>query len=146
MKSKLQTASLVSCAVFAGWIILPSIAMTISGNLELRSLLQILSIALLSTFPFFQVLWFSDIAIKKLNYLPRILGFAATYFVVLLIAAIIGGWVPNNPGAWAGFVGIYVLSTAIFSLAFLVSYKRKAGTYQQALDAFKRGKNWKSTE
>ena len=81
-----------------------------------------------------QALWFSGIAVKKLNYPARSACFGVTTFPVLAASAKIGDWLPNDHfGTWVTFTLIFLGILAIMTAAYTAYYRKTVGSYEQAL-------------
>lgn len=118
--------------MFIGWAV---------GWFGVEVVCSFISIALMCTFPLFQLFWFGVKPIKKASYGLRIAGFGITYLAVLIASALVGNWMPfdeNAPAAWGSFLAIFAIVLAAASLLFDRKFKKQAGSYQAALDAYKR--------
>lgn len=91
-----------------------------------------------------QAFWFTGAVFKKLAYPARIAGFGTCLLPVLALCAWGGQWLPvDNPGAWAGFVVIYLFILAGMTTGYTIYYKRTAGGYDEALARYRKNKQGK---
>ena len=85
-----------------------------------------------------QVLWFTEIAIRRAPYPMRIAGFGLTALPALAAAAALGGWFPaDNAGAWVTFVAIYLATLAAITAGYTIYYRRTAGSFDAALARYR---------
>ena len=85
-----------------------------------------------------QQMWFSPHVIERLSYLPRIIGFAVTYYIVLAACALAGGWMPADSMAFVEFTITFALITAAITASFTIRMRREGGTYDELLAEYRR--------
>ncbi len=85
-----------------------------------------------------QLIFFTPLVIKRLNYGFRIALFGACFFVVLTPLAIVFDWFPANlPGAWLIWTITYLVILALFSLVFTCIYNRESKRLNEKLEHYK---------
>ncbi|EPD77078.1 MULTISPECIES: hypothetical protein [Atopobiaceae] len=85
----------------------------------------------------FQQVWFNyQPFILRFSYFKRYLGFNVCMFSVLVIMALIGGWLPGIPEAWVSFVGSYLVILLVMTILFNWRFKRENREYQMAFKKY----------
>ena len=86
----------------------------------------------------FQLVFFSPMVIKRLSYVPRIVLFGISLYIVLAICAATQCWFPaDNTGAWTSFTVIYLVILAILTAIFTLIYKRSVRELNSGLQRYK---------
>ncbi len=87
-----------------------------------------------------QALWFTGAAFKKLAYPARIAGFGACGLPVIALCAWLGQWIPAEAGPYASatFAVVYLVILAGMTIGYSVYFKRTAGSYDEALERYRR--------
>lgn len=134
LKSALVRASVAFTAAMALWCVLGLIfAGPVEGIVITLSLLAACALLVV-----LQVLWFTEIAIRRAPYPMRIAGFGLTALPALAAAAALGGWFPaDNADAWVTFVAIYLTTLAAITAGYTIYYRRTAGSFDAALARYR---------
>lgn len=86
-----------------------------------------------------QAFWFSGAVFKKLAYPARLAGFGVCLLPTLALCAWGGQWFPmDNPGTWIIFVIIYLLILAGITAGYGVYFKKTVGSYDEALERYRK--------
>lgn len=134
LKSALVRACVTFTTAMALWCVLGLIfAGPVEGVIITLSLLAacMLLVAL-------QVLWFTEVVVRRAPYPARIAGFGLTALPALAAAAALGGWFPaDNAGAWVTFLVIYLVTLAAITAGYTIYYRRTAGSFDAALARYR---------
>lgn len=85
-----------------------------------------------------QGFWFSGVFMKQTRYAVRLAGFALTCAPVMFTCGWVAGWIPQKIEFVGSFLLIFIVIFAIVSIGYSIYFKRTAGTYQQALENYRR--------
>ena len=87
-----------------------------------------------------QLVFFTPLLIRRLNYGARIALFGVCFYAVLTPLAIAFGWFPTElPGAWLIWSVTYVVILALSSLLFTGLYRRETKLLNKQLERYKSG-------
>ena len=138
MREYLKKAGIRACVYFTIAMLLWCVAgLMFAGPVEgvVITLSLLLAMGLLTLL---QTLWFTPLVARRMHYPVRIAGFCLTGLPALALCAAVGGWVPpDNAGAWASFVVIYLVILAGMTAGYTVYFKKTAGGYDQALARYR---------
>lgn len=85
-----------------------------------------------------QLVFFTPLLIRRLNYGARIALFGVCFYAVLTPLAIAFGWFPTElPGAWLIWNVTYVVILALSSLLFTGLYRRETKLLNKQLERYK---------
>lgn len=85
-----------------------------------------------------QLVFFTPLLIRRLNYGARIALFGVCFYAVLTPLAIVFGWFPAElPGAWLIWSLTYVAILALCSLLFTGIYRRETKLLNKQLERYK---------
>ena len=85
-----------------------------------------------------QLVFFTPLLIRRLNYGARIALFGVCFYAVLTPLAIAFGWFPTElPGAWLIWNVTYVMILALSSLLFTGLYRRETKLLNKQLERYK---------
>lgn len=88
-----------------------------------------------------QQIWFNwETLMLRITYAVRVVGFALTYYVVLLGCAIFGGWFPVNPSRVLVFSAIFLFILVVLTLCFRRAYQKRDREYAEKLAEYKASK------
>lgn len=139
MKDFAKRIALTACAMFTLFMTIGSVVvMTFTGPQYglTMTLTLLVACALLAVL---QGVWFTDRFVRDVAYPLRILGFGVTAFVTLGACAWVGGWFPTeNPWAWMTFAAIFLITLVAFCVGYQIHFKRTAGSFDAALEAYHR--------
>ncbi|BDE95915.1 hypothetical protein [Raoultibacter timonensis] len=85
-----------------------------------------------------QGFWFSGLILKRMRYAVRLAGFALTAAPAIYLCGWFAGWFPRDIEYAVSFFAIFLVLFAVISIGYTVHFKRVAGGYQEALEAYRR--------
>ena len=82
-------------------------------------------------------IWFNyQPVILRLSYFRRYMAFNGCLFPMLVVLALIGGWLPNILEAWISFVGTYLVILLVMTLLFNQRFKHANAQYQESFKKY----------
>lgn len=85
-----------------------------------------------------QLIFFTPILIKRMNYIGRLTLFGICLYVILALYGVAFSWLPaDNLGAWIAFTVAYLIVLAFMSAIFTLINKRNIKTLNKRLTEFK---------
>lgn len=138
MKRFFGRAIVSACVLFTAIMILSlPFAYVFAGpseglNMSAGMLVAALAAALLQGF------WFSGVFVKRMRYAARLAGFALTAAPAIYLCGWFAGWFPQEIEYAVSFFAIFLVIFAAVSVGYTIHFKRVAGGYQEALEAYRR--------
>ena len=138
MREYLKKAGIRACVYFTIAMLFWCVAgLMFAGPVEgvVITLSLLLAMGLLTLL---QTLWFTPLVARRMHYPVRIAGFCLTGLPALALCAAVGSWFPlDNAGAWASFVVIYLVATALLTIGYALYYRRSVGSLDAALARYR---------
>lgn len=108
-------------------------------GMPMSILLQLLIVCIIAAI--LQMLAFSDICIKKLSYIKRLSIFMFPFLAVITAFAVKCGWFPvESIGAWALFIGIFIVCFVVSAILFEINFRITGDKYTGILNEYKNKK------
>lgn len=108
-------------------------------TISINKLLQLLVVCIIAAI--LQMIAFSNICIKKLDYLKRLAIFMFPFLAVITLFAVKCSWFPiESIGAWILFLGIFTICFIISTVLFEIHFKITGDKYTGILNEYKNRK------
>lgn len=120
----IMMASLPFAYIYAG----PSEGLDMSVGMLVAALVA----ALLQGF------WFSGFVLKRMRYATRLAGFALTAAPLIFACGWFAGWFPPRIESAVSFFIVFLAIFAFVSVGYTLYFKKVAGGYQEALEAYRK--------
>ncbi|WP_139653475.1 DUF3021 domain-containing protein [Raoultibacter phocaeensis] len=138
MKRFFGRAAVTACVLFTAIMVMSlPFAYAFAGpseglNMSVGMLAAALAAALLQGF------WFSGVFFARMRYTVRLAGFALTAAPAIYLCGWIAGWFPQRIEAAVGFFAIFLVLFAVISVGYTLYYRKIAGGYDKALEAYRK--------
>ena len=138
MKQFLGRVVVSACVLFTAIMVLSlPFAYAFAGPSEGLDMSVGMLVAALAT-ALLQGFWFSGIFVKRMRYAVRLAGFALTAAPAIYLCGWFAGWFPQRIEYAISFFAIFLAIFAAVSIGYTIHFKRVAGGYQEALEAYRR--------
>lgn len=108
-------------------------------GMTIGMLMQLLILCILSSM--LQIIIFSDLCLKKLSYIKRLIIFMFLFLAIITAFAVRCEWFSvKSIEAWIMFMSIFIICFAVITIIFEVSFRATGNKYTGILNEYKKKK------